>query len=186
MSNPPNILQYEFFHVGGPGVSLKQVFAECAERACDSLELVMRGHESGTGIKTVIRIYDTDGKVTALANERKELETQNDKLFLMSRKWFIPPLIHSRLTGRKIGIIFSKLDEFRREIHLYAVDYLTRALHEPLSVAVKGDDYSFIEAQMDELHELAQSARVAKAFWLFVFEPNNLLAKENRGVVHVM
>ncbi len=82
MVNPQNVLQFEFFHVGGPEINtVEEVFTQCAERTADSLEMVLSGHETRTGITTVIRIYDTEGKVTIWAKKIEELKNRNEYLY---------------------------------------------------------------------------------------------------------
>jgi hypothetical protein len=182
MSNPQNILQYEFFHVGGRGVTFDNLFSECDERTLDNLQLIMHGNKPGTGIKTVIRIYDTEGKITDIANKIKGLNELLDLFSLMPRRTFI----HSILINYEVDYVYKELKLLLETLSLYAIDYLNRALKESLSVAVEKDDHSFREVKKEELLDIVQSVKFSKGFWLFVFEPNNLLADKNKNVVSVM
>lgn len=176
MTNQQNILQYEYLHPEGS--SLHDLLKESLEGTSDRTQLSVHGHKSST----VIRIYDTKSKVTKWAQRIKTLRAQREKLLLAPRgspfRMFV--------VQWKMRIIRRKLKILRGKLSSYAVNYLVRSLRQSLSVAVNKVDHSFREAEEEEPLELAQAARVAKDFWLFVFEPNKLLAAKNKMVVSVL
>lgn len=73
-----NMVQAEFFHVGGENAgSLDALFEECGERVADGLELVLQGREARSGIKTVVRFFDVGSALTALALQAEALKKRD-------------------------------------------------------------------------------------------------------------
>lgn len=181
----PNIIQAEFFHVGGEGIfSLEALLAECCERSVDDLELALRGMKDRSSIKTVVRFSDVDGSVTAFAREFERISQLHEEAFssfveedgFLRRAWL--GFRSRRLVGKIIRLR-------KRGVRLAAqrLDAVARASGE---IAVELLDHSFRPARDDEIHELCEAAHKAIHVWLFIFEPNNLFADENEQVAHAV
>lgn len=183
MKNQCNILQYEFFHVGGRNASsLEEVMAECAERTVDSLPIAMAGDDTGPGIKTVVRIYDMDGQVTRWAQQVKELEAQREVHFNAPRS----NLITNWYARWQIGRLNRQMDRGRELMVRYFTAYIGTSFKGEWNVARETWNHAFRPARREEYIELHQAAIMAKSLWLFIFEPNDLLADRNEGIVSVM
>jgi hypothetical protein len=180
-----NILQFEFSHVNGEETkTLDNVLMQCLERTIDVLELRLGGGVPiGSGIKTGIRIYDSGEQVTNVACRVKALEALCEK---MVWKEVRPVSLVGCFNRFRLDRITHKIEISKSSIHEYAAEYLNRALHEPLNIGIEKNDHSFRPARNEEIHELIEAAKRAKSFWLFVFEPNDLLADVNKGIVSLM
>lgn len=182
MDRKYNVLQYEFFHVGGKGIgSLEDVMAECYERTVDNLPLAMAGDDTGPGIKTVVRIYDVDGRVTRWAQQVKDLEAQREIHFNGRRSnpfatWY---------TSWQIVRLNRRMDRVRQLIVGYFTEYIDKSFTGELDVARETYGHAFRLARREEYVDLRQAAIMARGLWLFIFKPNDLLADENISVVSV-
>lgn len=179
-----NIVQAEFFHVGGKDTpSLKALFAECGERVADSLELTLQGYEAHSCIKTVVRFFDETGNLTKIAIKAERIKKRNKKLLddftgaTGLQRWLLD--IKSRWLAGKI-IALSE------EARMLASGYLCEAIRTSHEVAVECDDHSFRSIKGNEAHEIVESASNSRRVWLFVFRPNNLLADTNTLVACLM
>ncbi len=179
-----NIVQAEFFHVGGKNVrSLQKLLEECDERIAEGHELALEGIETNSRIKTVVRFFDSDGSMTAFAREFEEANRRKEAAFAgfmeagnWKREWM--NLRSRRLAGK---ILALKGQAAKR-----AAQALKAGARLPNQIAVERQDHSFRLARKDELHELCEAAQRATSVWLFIFEPNNLLAERNEPVANVM
>lgn len=182
MNTRANLLQYEFFHVGGEGVTLEKVLAEATERTADNLALAVAGDDTGPGIKTVLRIYDTGGQVTHWAKLIQDLEAKREVHFNAPRS----KSISNWYARWQIDRINKRIEQCKRLIVNYCIEHLDKSFKGEWRVARETWDHDFRPARRSEYTDLQLAASVAKSFWLFVFEPNDLLAKKNQEVVYVM
>ena len=179
-----NIAQLEFFHVGGKNASsLDELFRECAKRSSDNLKLVLAGSDIGTGIKTTVRLYDSDGVLTKLATEAQANERRSQELWdefgnaRGFRRW------HIDRQSRKCARLSI---DYRRQALMLAGYVLADAVTYGREVAVECPDRTFRPLRDNEGHELVESASQAKGVWIFVFKPNFLYTDRNTMLVHVM
>lgn len=183
MNNGHNILQYEFFHIGGKTVSsFDEVLKECSERTAENLLLAMAGDDTGPGIKTVVRIYDADGQVTRLTQRVNELEALNEKYCNAPRSnpfsnWY---------ARWQIERLNRHMDNVKKSIVDYFIGYIGKSFNDERSVAKETWNNAFRPLRRDEYIELHHVAISTKNLWLFVFEPNDLLADENKLVTSIM
>ena len=183
MNKSHNVLQYEFFHVGGKDAkSLDEVMAECFERTADNLPMAMAGDDTGPGIKTVGRIYDMDGRVTHWANQVKDLEAQREVHFNAPRS----NPITNWYARWQIGRLNRRMDKVKKLMVDYFTTYIGLSFNGEWNVARETWNHAFRPARREEYIELRQAAIMAKNLWLFIFEPNDLLADRNQGIVHIM
>ena len=163
-----NIIQAEFFQVGGgkKQETLRDLIAECIDR-----------RSAGSPIKTVVRFYDDDrGSITRNVALYKELDVLHEELVrrtLASRgfwRWLFD--ISARQVARTRGRA--------KKVHMHLVlKRLWEIERDPQSIAVEERDHHFRYVRWDEKHELLEAAGKGTSLWLFVFEPNHLLADSN-------
>ncbi|HUO56461.1 MAG TPA: hypothetical protein VMU27_03445 [Candidatus Paceibacterota bacterium] len=184
MATQENIVQAEFFHVGGGDTpSLEALFDQCRERVKEGLELELRGVESRSRIKTVVRFFDESGKLTKLAFKAERLHKKDNQVlqaFLKAkglRRWWLNHQSR-RLAGQTLAL--------KEEARLLAAEHLRLAIRKSRDVAVEHSDHSFRLARKDETHELVESAYRSTGVWLFVFRPNHLLSDTNASVACAM
>lgn len=183
MQKTCNVLQFKFFHVGGKGVeSIEDVLVECAERVDDYLPLAMAGNDIGPGIKTVVRIYDTDGCLTRLVLRINELEAERESYIKVPRRTFL----YNWYVSLQIERIDKKIAQIRNKMVDYFTNYIASYIHDGDKVAREVDSHRFRPARGEEYMDLYLTAGTAKHFWLIVFEPNDLLADKNKIIVSVM
>ena len=175
-----NILQYEFFHVGGQ--SLEAVLADCAERSAEHLLLALAGDDTGSGIKTVIRLYDVDGFVTELAQFVQGLEQEREAYYLAPPKG----LIAGWYTAWRLRKIRQQIEGSRIIISDYVVMRITQSFKGDWNIARETRRHKFRLARRTEYPEILEAAKRAKQYWLFIFMPNDLIAEKNEGVVYLM
>ena len=175
-----NIVQAEFFHVGGENInSLEELRDEVFGRVADNLPLAMEGIEVSSGVKIVVRFYDDDGTITALVQEAACMRKSHDLLFeaFPSAGWF-----RRRWIDRRTSQLAAKILEAKDEALALATHQLTFAVQASRPIGVERADYSFRPMKAEEARELCEKAVVAKGVWLFIFEPNDLLADSNKMV----
>lgn len=184
MSLKHNIAQVEFFHVGGKDTrSLDALLEELEERVADAFELVLRGGEARSGIKTVVRFFDIGGTLTALALQAEALRRRNREVmgaFLGAtgfRRWWFDK------RGRRLA---RKSLALKDKVKTLAAEQLREAIKASRDVAVERLDHSFRPLRKEEAHELVVAAEKARGAWLFVFKPNDLFAYKNAAVAYAM
>lgn len=172
----PNIIQAEFFHVGGlDAPHLDVLIGECKTRIAD-----------GARIKTTVRFYDTDGSITSKA---VSVSREDERLRKMVAGY-------TKANGWKrvfIGTvcIFALKKRIRsREQNGKVLSYIQLKLLETLrtsgQICVERHDRSFRPMRKDEAYDLATAIAKAKNVWIFVFSPNELCADKNTLIAQVM
>lgn len=183
MKKKCEVLQYEFFHVGGNNVgSFLDIVEECLERISDNIEIVLTGTSTGSEIKTVVRIYDLEGEVTIWAKQVIDLEAQREIHIYAPRKnpitdWY---------AKWQIARIDRQIDSLKELILSYFIRYIDMSFKQDWNVSREIWDHTFCPARRDEYIELHEAATMSKGFWLFIFEPNDLLAGKNKKIVSVI
>lgn len=181
-----NIVQVEFFHVGGSATeSLEDLFEEMGERVRENLPLALTGAEANPGIKTTLRFYEDGDRLTMAASEIERLKRHHDAILNQYqdssvgkwRKWNLKNQL------QKVNARWSALREDTGEA---ARSSCISAILSRRPVAIERADRSFRLARPEELHELQEMALQAKGVWFFIFEPNDLLASVNKRVTSLM
>jgi hypothetical protein len=170
-----NIIQAEFFHVGGE----EEIFTSVG----DVMDEIEERQRDGSRIKTVVRFFDEDGTITDLAlliNKEETKDTLIRENFL-SFGWF----------GRKMASIkLQKLSRkifLMREMHkILIINKIRFAIKNLRQIAVEDRDHIFRMIEPNEKYELIVSIEASKSLWVFIFEPNHILAEVNEEVVNVM
>ena len=184
MERQQNVLQYEFFHVGGKSVSsLGYELAECAEQAMDNLPLAVAGNDISSDIKTVVRIYDIDGRVTRWTRQVKELKAQQEVHVNTPRS-----NLFTNLYARwQIGRLQKRVDRYKEHMVEYYFMYVSKFLYtDSVNVAREIQENIFRPAEMGEYIDLTLRGNTAKNFWLFIFEPDDLLANRTNMIIGMM
>lgn len=184
MERQQNVLQYEFFHVGGKSVSsLGYELAECAERAMDNLPLAVAGNDISSGIKIIVRIYDIDGRVTRLTRQVEELKAQQEVHINAPRS----NLFTNWYARWQIRRLQKRVDRAKKLMVEYYSAYVSTFLYtDGMNVAREIGENIFRPAEMGEYIELLLGGNTAKDFRLFIFEPDDLLANRTNVVVSMM
>ena len=180
MSKEYNILQFEFFHASGE--TLEAVLADCAERSAEHLPLALAGDDTGSGIKTVIRLYDVNGLVTQLAAFVHQLERKRDAYYLDQPKG----VIASWYRAWQLRRMQQQINSGRLMLGDFLITYLTKSFKKDWNVARETWRHEFRLANRTEYPEIVAAAKRAKRYWLFIFRPNDLLAAKNESVVYLM
>lgn len=186
MQKYPNVVQAEFFHIGGRGSSPEQVYAEGLSRAMTGLEDILAGmdpDEVKNHIKTCVRFYDYDGsigKIVARAEKAdkkhlevaKKLESTDGRLRRLFLKYRLLRLLET-------------ISSERPRTHKRAVAAITSIIRKKLPMAVEyGSHHRFRFVRDDERHELLESIKSARdSSWIFYYKHNDLLADENKVLV---
>jgi hypothetical protein len=158
MQRSDNVLQYEFFHVGGKDTG--------------SLD------DTGLDIKTVVRIYDTDGQVTLWVKQVKDLKAQREVHCNVRRS---NPIINWYARWQ-IGRLNQRIHSVNKLIVEYFAAYVRVSFGDELPIARETRCYTFRLARRDEYTELLHAWVMAKSLRVFTFRPNDLLAERNQVV----
>ena len=165
MTKQYNVLQYEFFHVGGNSAgSLEDVMSECYKRTVANLPLVTAGDDTGSGIKTVVRIYDMDGRVTRWAQQVKELVAEREIHFNAPRS----NVFTNWYARWQITKLNRRMERARELMVGYFTEYIGKSFNGEWNVAKETWGHAFRPARREEYIELHQSAVMAKNLWLFI------------------
>ncbi len=175
-----NILQYEFFHVGGH--SLGAILSERRARSAEHLPLALSGDDTGSGIKTVVRLYDVDGHVTRAVTRIVELEQKRDEYYVAPSKGYLIDWYRKW----QLNKIRREIKQTRSVLVGCFVTYLERAFKDGWDIAREIGGFQFRLARRDEYPDLLQASKRSKGLWLFIFEPNDLLAVTNKSVVSLL
>jgi len=186
MEEHRNIVQAEFFHVGGKNThSLGDLFAECRERTSDDIELISgeMKRDTPTSMKTAVRFYDGSGILTNAALKFKALE-EREKALATRIFSGAESRLRQRMLNFRASRLAGKILAMKERNVILAATELRVAYMAKEHIAVERPDRHFTLARGDELYELLEAAAKAKNVWFFVFEPNNLLADKNTVVAH--
>lgn len=168
-----NIIQAEFFHVGGENIAtLAELLAECQGRAID-----------GAQIKTTVRFFDKESFLTDLALKLAQAKMKRDELVTLlitagKFKQIILAYRYHRL-HRKIG-------RMRERNKFLVIKRLCAIAETSQEIGIECPDRSFRLIRRNETHELLERVWKATSVWIFVFEPNDLLVEKNFSVTSVM
>lgn len=166
---PGNIVQLEFFLHKAQDIA--GIYAEALARFRDDAR-----------IKRVVRIIDIDDEITAQAMEAVAQKGAFEAYLLYECResrvaWFWHRLRMSR-RRRKLG---QKCAQARARLIETSLDRLENAANNGEGVAVEEDTCAPLRfARDNELYGLLEAARRARGVWVFVFEPNDILADSNK------
>jgi len=177
-----NIVQVEFFHVGGLGDrTLDGVITHCAERT-----------REGSKIKTTVRIFDINDALTELVCEYAILKKTADALLHGPFKQALaaPPSLQRSISlwwyEHRHWRTTCRLKRLRARIVRIALSQLRELVWVCGAVATENADRSFRLLSRDEAGELIESATAAVGAWIFVFEQNDLYADINHSVASMI
>ena len=184
----PNIVQAEFFHVGGePGMSFNAFLGQVQERILDGfsdLRAGMNPADVRIGIKTCVRFYDYTGAVTReVAREQKAREYLDRTLKEPGEQM---SLIRRYLLYRRVKRLLKEASPYTRLSHALCTKALAAALRKQNPVVIETWDHRFRPLKREEAHEVLEGIRRSKHSWIFCFEHNDLLADENKSVAHAI
>lgn len=180
----PNIVQAEFFHIGGrEDQSLEDMMREARERIHVAVSEILDGVPpsiSGSRIKTAVRFFDGDGSITRYIAASEKLESRYDKLLVgfpedtsnWQGMWYRLRFI--RLAGRKM-----RHEKMRHEVVLRALEVAVRGQQ---LVALEDWERNFRPLERNEEHELLEAVRSSHNLILFLFRPNDLLSDTQVGM----
>jgi len=168
-----NIIQAEFFHGDYDAADLNGFFYSLSDRLADSVP-----------IKTVVRFYDTGNAITVLTQSYQEADSLKERA--LEKEFFSYYDVQRQFWCLVRQWRFYQLERCRRALHDHIALCLWQANKERLALATETQDHHFRKVRDDERHELVESVRAAKQFWVFVFKPNNLFADENEIIARAM
>ena len=166
---PDNIAQIELFLYKPENI--ESIFQEAARRAKD-----------GARLKLVVRIADTDAEIYAQVVKAKAIR-EKFKDYLMRyrheadyasnvRRWW--------MARRRKKLVREKMDA---DAHLLdaALSGLERAVRCQDDIALEPHPQAPLRlVRPDERYELLETARRAYGVWVWIFEPNEILADSNK------
>lgn len=170
-----NIIQAEFFLVSvcKPGQTLEGLMRQCAERQAE-----------GMPIKAVVRFYDRDDRVTAQVQRYAELSSKHEELVSTFSK------TKHKLWRWVLDVTVGDIACMRAKAKDMCLQRARKCLREAVRgaepVAVETRSHHFRDLRDNEKHELLESVERSSSAWLFVFEPNDLLADSNKLVASAM
>jgi hypothetical protein len=159
-----NIVQAEFFHVGGVDSSLELLETELQDRM-----------SAGAPIKTTVRFFDEGGFVT-------EFVEKYQKQALLPRQLLAQYNIAVRWKRLVLAHLFyashvKQMPPAERLLHaqesFHAIAETSRV------IAVECGDHSFRPIEDNELYDIKTAISRATGAWLFIFAPNELCADRN-------
>lgn len=179
-----NLVQAEFFHVGGEGSTLESVLQECAERINENFELALSEVETNSRIKTVVRFFDNSGTLTAHVREESRvrglIKRLQDQLLLgnfwLANSWY----------NLKLSRLYEKRTELESKRMVLTYKLLQDVVKSGKPIAVEKNDHSFRPVRDDERYDLLVAANRGKDLWLFIFKTAGILTNEPTPVTHIM
>jgi hypothetical protein len=166
---PDNIAQIELFLYKPENI--ESIFQEAARRARD-----------GARLKLVVRIADTDAEIYAQVVRAKAIREKFNEYLARyrreadyasyARRWWMARR-RKKLVREKIGADAHLLDA--------ALSGLERAIRTKDDIALEPHPQApFRLVRPDERYELLETARRAYGVWVWIFEPNEILADSNK------
>lgn len=171
-----NIAQIELFHVGG-----QKTFGEL------SREILARVHEDlsagdfdrPTSIKTCFRIYDWSGDMTRYALDLESMPSLVDDYEAYTSA---PTRLGRWLASRRERRNSRRRANLKQMMTADAGRLVREAIDASDSVAIEVAEHRYRMMRRDEATEMRSRATHYSHAWLFVFEPNELLADRNEIV----
>lgn len=168
-----NIVQVEFFHIGGTSATLDALWEEISDRV-----------STCSPLKTVLRFEDIDGSLTAYALEStqqyRQLRAWEKTILRMKPGWRL------RFNDWRYRSSMRSYARHRDHLTTLCANAAVSAFKCKRTVAVEYLDHRFRMTMHDEHHELIERIRKAEIAWVFVFKPNELCSNQHLGVVSVM
>lgn len=173
MRTTDNIVQVEFFHIGGTSATLDALLEEALDRIVTCSPL-----------KTVLRFEDIDGSLTLHALEStqqyRQLRAWEKTILRMKPGWSLR--FNDWCYRRRI----RSYERHKDQLTTLCANAAITAFKCKRTVAVEYLDHRFRMAMPNEHHELIERIRKAESAWVFVFRPNELCSDQHLGVVSVM
>ncbi|MCE9644291.1 hypothetical protein K8Q93_03575 [Candidatus Parcubacteria bacterium] len=164
VSERPNLVQAEFILRPRHITTFEGMFRESLERRMD-----------GSSIKLVVRFFDRGGVITKLVTDLAGVAQERNEILAL----YLAPMnfLEQWWTRRREKRMHRRHTSLDVQKIPLAVKILQEAMTARESVAVENlEDRSFRLARSDEFHEMTESARVAANVWLFLSEPQDILA----------
>lgn len=164
------VIQLEVFHINFHNNTLEGVMREALDRASDNFRLAAQAGDVGTGIKTVIRFYDSEDKVVTCLRKIAKFEKRRE-VWVNTRRsnWLTNNWARWRIQQNK-----EKINHELEQIRLLAQAQLKRAQSDQTVVALEKCDYTFRPVRNNEFYDLIRQIQFGR-LWVFAFEPNDLL-----------
>lgn len=172
MNTSSNIVQIEFFQANVRANSLESLMADAFSRNAD-----------GAALKLTLRFFDSLGEVTALAAKIQSMEkwTRRLEICIAAKTGWRQAFANSL---HQTNARFTS--ELKRRCVACAADQLRFAIDSSAEVAIEEADHSFRLLSGNEVYETLTRAGKARGAWIFIFKPNDLMAKRNESVAYVM
>ncbi len=183
----PNIVQAEFFLVGGEEEDLAAVMRKARERVDEAVEEILRGnppHIFDARIKAGVRFFDERGVVSRVVKKirayRKHYEVLQHRLtakgkaslLLKVQLWWVVERIRQLEGMGRFNIVLQELKH---------------ALHSKRAVALEEFDHTYRPIADNEVYELLDSvSRARSVVWVFVFAHNELCSNTQTGLAYAM
>ena len=173
MRTTGNIVQVEFFHVGGTTATLDDFLQEALDRL-----------STCSPLKTVLRFEDVDGSLTTHAIEftqhQWQLRAWEKTILRMKPGWCFR---FNEWRYRRSMRVFHRHREYFTSLCANAA---IAAFKSKRMVAVEYLDHRFRATKHNEHYELMERVRKAESAWVFIFKPNELCSDQHQGVATVM
>lgn len=187
MQKYPNIVQAEFFHVGGdPDMPFASFMADMQERIQDGFNDLRAGMdvaEIRTGIKTSVRFYDYDGSITQAAAREQAAQVELSQTLLKLGE--AKSLIRRYLLYRRLERLSRDVSPTNRKSHLRSIASSAALLRQKFPVAIETWDHHFRPVRANEAHEVSEAIARSRNSWIFCFAHNaDLFADENKVIAH--
>lgn len=181
-----NIVQVEFFHVGGKDTSLSEFSAECDERMADIMEDIFSGvkvSRAQSSLKTCVRFYDVDGSISKFVKHAQDIDTRyNDTIMALSpEKGWRQVWQHI-----KFQWVAHQKHQIKKQKAALAFKGFARTVKTKSPISVEDWEHRYIPMPADEVHELLEAARGARDVWMFLFAHNELFADQNELIASAM
>ena len=180
-----NIVQAEFFHVGDMRTqTLRQVLDEASERVTENLLLAESGIETTTGIKTVVRFFYEENRLTDVV---RKVEHLHEALMAGLQSLSLSSNVLRRYYADwRLWILSRRKWALEQKATRIAVRMCVAALNTRSAFAVERMDRSFTVVAPEERHDTKERVRGGTRVWLFIFRPNDLLSDTNQTVAVLM
>jgi hypothetical protein len=161
-----NIIQAEFFLINFDA-SRDQVLYEAVERDLE-----------GSPLKVCVRFYEDGKDITALMREYKAVK---DRLLFITQTPAAGKFRRWRLNRRSKKLL-ERLRSLQEEARRLIIGRLVSCTRLGGPIVVESDRHIYRRAKPDEFHELLESVKRSRKMWVYIFEFNDLSAKNMQMV----
>lgn len=142
---------------------------------------LLRRREESSRVNLVIRFYDNDVSLKRLIIKYAHISKLHQRY---RDQFFMAPKIWSSYYSWQSGRMLRKSLRIKESVRVKVLESLEDLVRRKGDIVIEESDWSFRLVNENEYHELFESAKVSKDFWVFLFSSQRNLIFERAALTH--